>query len=151
MPKLQPPLLVHLSWSVAFMLGFSLCGWWLAALEAPWFLWLGSFCLLMYLVQAGTGAIVPGSLWITGLILAVVTTSTFPDFWAPNAHYRHWARVLLSLWGFCTLMIYLLGRHSESLRTHQRQSLPWGQTWYLAVTYLGLHLGSLVYRAGLFF
>lgn len=136
-----------LLWSATFIVGFGYCGWWLAALHAPWPLWLSSYCLLFYLITSGTGGVVPVSLWITGLILAAILTDSLPSFWSHKTEYRHWARVLLSLWGFCSLMIYLLGRQSEALhQTHD--SLKIMQFWYLLITCLGLNLGKLAYQLG---
>ena len=143
--KVEVPAWLHI---VLLTAGCGYCGWWLAAMEATWPIWLGCYLAIAYLLTVGRGGIVLASIWITSLIVLIVWLGIYPNFWFERTPYRYWAKVLLMLWGSGTLMTYLLAIKGQALKAGQTVQQRRLRLVYFGLLCLGLGAGQLFFALG---
>ncbi len=115
-----------------FLLGIALTGLSLGAMAAPWFFWVGTLLVLLYLTWTGHRGILLASLWATGLITFAVLTRTFPRFWNPQTHYQYWALTVLLVWALMTGFIVLARRRGQEPAPDPTAYPQRTATYYLA-------------------
>lgn len=128
--------------------GFCLGGWWLTALGAAWFLWLGTGLMTGYLVAVGTGAIVLSNSWIVFLIAVTLISARKPVFWPVYVPYQLWAITMMLLWVIGGGLVILLGIQAQALKDSPSPTRQLRQWSLVLLLWLGLGVGYLTYHLG---
>lgn len=133
---------------LSLVLGCGLFGWGLSAFHAVPLIWLGTGCVMGYLLWVGQGGIFPASVWITVLISLAIAFDLIPPFWPDHVKYRYWAMGLILIWAAAVGIMGLLGYQGDRLsrdRLNQRLGVRFIS---LGAALIGLELGRMIYQSG---
>jgi hypothetical protein len=144
--KLLPHLVIG-GYLIVLLLGYGFVGWLLAAFQAAWPIWLGTFAITLYLICAGPAAIAFSQSWIVSIMTLAAVLKSWTPAWGSQVPFEQaqlWAKGLLLIWLAAISLAVLLGFASTVLQ-------PWKLnarlTRYSLILLLwtALGLGGLAY------
>ncbi|MEM7773212.1 MAG: hypothetical protein AAF327_22235 [Cyanobacteria bacterium P01_A01_bin.37] len=132
--------------------GFIGIGWLLAAFHVPWFIWLITLFLVVYLGITGVDGIALGSAWVVSFVSAGAVIKAWPIVWGsdiPHKAAKLWAAVLLLCWVGAIALITLLATASSPMQVVlsaigiKKQS---PQSILITFVWIALGIGWIIYR-----
>ncbi|MFO7029471.1 hypothetical protein B9T07_05280 [Limnospira fusiformis CCALA 023] len=137
-------------YTITLFLGYTVAGWFLAAFEVPWLVWLITGAVLLYLAKVGEEAIVLANAWLVLIMFIGTILKTWPTVWLPDLPFQNaplWAMILMGLWAFSMVLII---------------ALAWGRTILspvglnsdrlsfilLGIPLVAMIVGSVIFRLG---
>lgn len=124
--------------------GYAIAGFLLTAYAVPWFIWLSTLAITLYLAWVGVEGMTLAALWLLGIFFAgAVNRCWFVAF--PQPDFRILALALLLNWLFGASLCWSLAKISQDLRSHTPST--WRSWLYLScLTGTGFATGILIYR-----
>lgn len=123
--------------------GYAIAGFLLTAYAVPWFIWLGTLAVTLYLAWVGVEGMILAGLWLLGLFFAGAVNRCWFVFF-PQPDFRILALALLLNWVFGASLCWSLAQTSQHLRSHT--PFTWRSWLYLAfLTGLGFAIGVLIF------
>lgn len=135
------------SYLLLLIFGYGFLGWLLAAFQAVWLIWLGTFAVILYLICSGTAAIAVSQSWIVSIMTLAAVLKSWTPVWGSQVPFEQaqlWAKGLLLIWLAAVSLAVLLGFASTILQ-------PWKLSPRLTryglilLLWAALGLGGLAY------
>nr|WP_317267875.1 hypothetical protein [Arthrospira sp. SH-MAG29] len=98
-------------YTIILFWGYTVAGWFLAAFEVPWLVWLITGAVILHLAKVGEEAIVLANAWLVLIMLIGTILKTWPTVWLPDLPFQNaplWAMILMGLWAFSMVLIIAL-------------------------------------------
>lgn len=122
--------------------GYTLAGWLLAAFNTPFWVWFGTFLIVLYIANSGVEALVIANAWIVLIMFLVTVFKYWPEIWPsriPQKEIALWSTTIMLLW---ILGIVLVTGLALTHKAMKRSGFTAIQRFSILVSLTGLGLGG---------